>query len=156
MATPINIDLCQEGIYFTSKDILEVEQVLLEGEVYTIQGLVEYFNGKLKCNNIIKLLEQLVDEGLKYAPKFNIKPVTEKCEVTNGQFKLTQQPIPMQDSYFINNLVVVRLKDENNNLTNQYEFFDDVKVDPNTLMCTIKDSTHINGVASVSYFTYVD
>jgi len=151
MALP---NICKDGILFTAQDIIEISNVMKERNIHTIEGLVEYFNSKYNCNKVVDLLKALYFEGIKVSPEFNFKPVTEKCLVTNGVFKLSKPPIAMEDSYFINNLVVVRLFDEDKNLTNAYEFFDDPEVDLSNL--TVKIDTDKSGIASVSYFTLTD
>jgi hypothetical protein len=157
---PINdkgkLDLCL-NISFTTKDIIELQQAIVNDRIYDLEGLIEYLNGKFKCNKIVEFLSKIYEEGVKYTPKFNFKPITEKCIVKNGVFKITNTPFAMENSYFVNNLVVVRLFDDEGNLTNSYEFFDDVEVNTYNLECKLKDdimdTTKINGIASVSYFT---
>jgi len=148
-----SIDLCDMNVTFTAKDIVELQQVIVNNNIYTIEGLVEYFNNKFTCNKVIDFLKLLYREGIKLTPKLEFKPITEKCLVTNGEFKLKRRPLAMDDSYFINNLVVVRLFNEDGELTNMYEFYDDVDVDLNNLKCKLSKDT-VNGIASVSYFTF--
>jgi len=149
-------EICESGgVLFTTDDIVELHQAITTGEIYSIEGLIDYFNAKHKCNEIVELLKKVLENGVKIVPKVNLNPITEKCEVVNSKFKLSRVPLQMGHSFFINNLVVVRLKDKDGNLTNAYNMYDDVDVKLDTLECQIPED-NINGIASVSYFAMVD
>lgn len=132
------------GYFFTSEDIIRMKDYLLNENNPSIKGLVQYFNAKIEYNRIADLLEDIITQGVSLVPKIVFKPVTETCIVTDGKFTLTQNPYHMDGFYFLNNLVVMKNDD------GSYDFFDDAKVDIDTLECTI-DTTK-DGKVTVSYF----
>ena len=148
---PMKIE-CNGMLVFTPKDVVEIANYIEDNDIHDMEGLVEYLEGKVGCNRLLKYLKLILEQGIAVKPKYNIRPITEKCLVENGKFKISYVPLLMGTGYFVANLVVVRLLDENGKLTNQYEMFDDVEVDDVNLVCTIPDS-NIKGIASVTYFT---
>lgn len=143
-------DAIKVDMFFTPTDIIELMQYFEGGNGrYNIVGLVEYFNKKFNCNRITELLNGVVSKGIEYTPKVIFRPVTEKCTVINGEFKISNKPYVMDTFPFLNNLVVV--KDTNGG----YMFFDDVKFNIDTLICFLND-IDIQGTATVSYFVIED
>jgi len=146
-------DICSENkvtrevsSFFTSEDIIKLnEYFTLNKNSYSLEGLVQYFDSQLGCNRLVSLLNEVISRGLKIMPNILFHPVTEKCEISNGYFSITQKPYYMGDSVFINNLIVVKLSD------GTYKFYDDVEIDLVSLRCNLMDGT-LHGTATVSYF----
>ena len=145
--------------YFTSKDLIELEELLLklsgaERIRYNIKDLVNFFNNKYSCNQFLKMLKELVDLGIPVIPKLNFTPITEACKVVNGKFKISDTPFNMNGFYFVNNLLLMKYEDGTN------DFFTDVKVDLDTLICDLatgnceKDRDKINGTVYVTYIVF--
>ena len=147
---PVVNNCYNDGIYFTAEDIVEFKEMLEEfykrnpNKDFTIEDLVNYFNNKYECNKLVDILKNIVEKGLEIKPKLAFLPITEKCEVTKGKFKLSRKPLRMGEYYFLNNLVLVRYED------GTYDFYSDVKVNEETLICDLGNES-INGTCFVSY-----
>jgi hypothetical protein len=147
------LDICGEtkiikGVtgFFTSEDIVKLNEYFTENENrYSLKGLVQYFDSKLGCNRVVKLLNDVIQRGIKITPNIVFHPVTEKRVIENGVFTLTNKPYFMDDSIFINNLIVVKLLD------GTYKFYDDVEFDLVSLKCNLGEEA-LSGTATVSYF----
>ena len=131
--------------FFTSEDIIKVNEFFNTRNKYSLDGLVQYFDGKLGCNRVAKILNDVIQRGIKLTPNIVFHPITEKIKLTNGEFTLSQQPYFMGSSIFINNLIVVKLTN------GKYVFHDDVDFNSDNLKCLLSDKT-INGTVTVSYF----
>jgi len=131
--------------YFTSEDIIKLNEAIAATGSFSIKGLIQYFDAKLQCNRVVSLLNNIIEEGIKVTPSIVFHPVTERCDVKNGVFYITSKPYFMGSSIFINNLIVVKNSD------NTYSFYDDVDFTLDSLKCSLNDET-VNGTATVSYF----
>ena len=140
-------DPCDNKIkaFFTSEDLVSTMEYFKDGNTYTLQGMIQYFNAKYKCNRIVKLLREVLDNGIKILPKVMFTPVTEKCKVKDNKFALSQRPYKMGDYYFLNNLVHIKYLDGTS------DFFDNVEYDEELMVCNVPDASG-DGFAYVSYF----
>ena len=141
----VNTQDTEISSYFTSQDIIELNEYLTGSGNHSIVGLIQHFDSKLGCNRVADMLSKVVDNGIKVMPKILFHPVTEKCTLTNGEFYITNKPYAMGDSIFVNNLIVVKLTD------GSYVFHDDAIFSFNDLKCKLSDD-EINGTVTVSYF----
>ena len=132
--------------FFTSTDMMDLTSYLNDGvSNHSIMGIVQFFDAKLGTNRLVKLLQDVLDRGVKVMPKILFHPVTEKCSLKNGVFHISNKPYVMGDSVFVNNLIVVKLLD------GTYVFHDGVTFTFNDLKCVLSDDK-ISGHATVSYF----
>ena len=131
--------------YFTSEDIITMNEYFNAGNNYSLEGLIQFFDARIGCNRVVRLLNDVISRGIKIMPQILFHPVTEKCVLENGEFTINQVPYSMGDSIFINNLIVVKNSD------NTYDFYDDVEFDLVNLKCSLNDK-NAHGTATVSYF----
>lgn len=146
---PKTTNCINDDMTFTSKDLLDFKQAIENFSKNTnqnmnIKDMVNYFNNHFECNKIIDILKSIVNIGLEIKPKLAYLPTTEKCIVKNGKFKLSFQPLKMNEYYFLNNLVVVKYED------NTFDFFTNITVDLDTKVCDL-NNPNINGECYVSY-----
>ena len=139
----------KDEITFTSEDLIEFKQALESyiketNQTMNVKDLVNYFNKHFECNKIIDLLKLIVGNGFEVKPKLAYLPTTERCVVTKGTFVISKRPLEMNGYFFLNNLVVVKYKD------NTFDFFTDVVVDPESRVCNL-NNPNVNGVCYVSY-----
>jgi len=146
VSTSDNVSSEDIKFYFTSNDIVELTDYF-NGSVTnaSLQGLVQFFNAKLGINNIVELLKNVIDGGIKVIPNVLFHPVTEKCKLENGVFYLSNDPYKMGESIFVNNLIMCKLED------GSYVFHDDADFFSNSLKCVLTDK-ELNGFATVTYF----
>jgi len=132
--------------YFTSDDIISLTDYF-NGSLQSasLQGLVQFFDGRLGINRIVELLKNVIDGGIKIIPNVLFHPVTEKCELKDGVFYITKQPYAMGESIFVNSLIMCKLED------GTYVFHDSVNFFSNELKCVLTDNS-LNGFATVTYF----
>jgi len=143
-------------LYFTANDLLDIYNMAKDNNIKTLEGLVQYLNGKFKCNDVITFFKVLIDKGIEIKNELNIKAITEKREVKNGKFTLTNVPIDCGGYYFFMDMVRVKYKKDPNSETDidTQGFYEDVEVNLDTLECYLGED--VDGVAIVTYFVNIE
>jgi len=143
------------NIYFTSEDVVAINNYLSSTNKPTFIGMVEYMNKRLQCSKVAKVLQQLIDEGIKVMPKLIYRPETLKVRVENGVFKLDKLPYKMSDSYFIWDIIYVKYDS-----TGTVKMFTDIEFNPATLegkiINDIDPNDNITGTGTITFFVLTE